>query len=151
MAPNKTLAKATRHITNNGRVWGGGGEPSPPNSPINKIQDNKNINTAGGGRIHQQRISRGTKQITVQGTWRPTRRQGVSSIFKNRNSHRIKDAFFLGTWRRTYFTKRSYTQRRSYPLLQWSGRENQSPRRVENQDIRRQYNQNQNSWKLPST
>ena len=46
-----------------------GVEPRPPaNNKLNKIRGNKNINTAGGGRIHQQWISWGTKQITVQGT-----------------------------------------------------------------------------------
>ena len=75
--------------------------------------------------------------------------RGSAAFSKIVNSHRIKDAFFLGTWRRTYFTKRSYTQRRSNPLLQWSGRENQSPRRLENQDIRIQHNQNQNGGNPP--
>ena len=75
IAPNKTLAKATRHITNNGRVWMGNQSTQlakvsnlAHQQTINKIRGNKNINTAGGGRIHQQWISWGTKQITVQGT-----------------------------------------------------------------------------------
>ena len=39
-----------------------------PRPPANNKQNTTNINTAGGGRIRQQRINRGKKQITVQGT-----------------------------------------------------------------------------------
>ena len=79
------------HKTHHKERTGMEGEPVHPTrqgvnlahqQTINKIRSNKNINTAGGGRIHQQRISRGTKQITVQGTWQADQKAGGQQHFQ---------------------------------------------------------------------